>query len=444
MGKFREQNMLFTKALISLMLIFSCLFSIFMFIPNAAYAENTTYSNVLDDLHKDENFNEEDYPLIVDDYSLQVIQIAESEDNELFVYVYQPSGPDKDLRATSINISTAINNSFSPINYKLIFLNSNDVFYKYKVENFEILEDALRYYSIVSIFRQYIEGVDEPASGDNVVEEISYEVGKLYTATTIDGKVTYTCKTTETILITDKFVGYIRYYNGFTLYNKYCDSHYIAFSTDKPMDRLMEVEVYFEHRDVTTRINLTGEHPYSKGEIVEEQVKLSEIDKGHSSAHGWFATKYEWQRIEKISDFIADKDNNLTNETKEELTGKQWVVRFYETDVHENSISGVSYRNSVEVSNVTILRLKFETDGIIYNLGVVDNKQTGSDKPSNNITTLWDKIVNWFESLAEWLQIFLIVVLVLIGISFATVILYILWKIVSFPYKLISKNKGEK
>ena len=39
---------------------------------------------------------------------------------------------------------------------------------------------------------------------------------------------------------------------------------------------------------------------------------------------------------------------------------------------------------STLVGDVTILRLKFETNGKVYNLGVIDNKQTGSDKPVNN------------------------------------------------------------
>ena len=36
------------------------------------------------------------------------------------------------------------------------------------------------------------------------------------------------------------------------------------------------------------------------------------------------------------------------------------------------------------MGDVTILRLKFETDGITYNLGVIDNKQTGNNAPIND------------------------------------------------------------
>ena len=48
------------------------------------YAEETVnervYSAVLDDLKKDTSFNTENYPTKADDYSLQIIQLAESSD----------------------------------------------------------------------------------------------------------------------------------------------------------------------------------------------------------------------------------------------------------------------------------------------------------------------------------------------------------------------------
>lgn len=54
-----------------------------------------TYSGVLDDLKKDSSFDESFYPVVANDYSLQMIQIAESVNGELFLYVYQPSGQAK-------------------------------------------------------------------------------------------------------------------------------------------------------------------------------------------------------------------------------------------------------------------------------------------------------------------------------------------------------------
>ena len=69
-----------------------------------AAEENKTASGVIDDLSKDASFNAVNYPSNAKYYSLSVMQLAESTDKELFIYVYQPSG-DK-VRASSINIST--------------------------------------------------------------------------------------------------------------------------------------------------------------------------------------------------------------------------------------------------------------------------------------------------------------------------------------------------
>ena len=44
-----------------------------------AFAETSNFSSVLADLQKDSNFNFADYPENSKDYSIQVIQIAESE-----------------------------------------------------------------------------------------------------------------------------------------------------------------------------------------------------------------------------------------------------------------------------------------------------------------------------------------------------------------------------
>lgn len=63
-----------------------------------AKAKSTiTYTNVLEDLQRDSSFSKENYPEKETDYSLQIIQLAESSDKELFVYVYQPSGQLKGL-----------------------------------------------------------------------------------------------------------------------------------------------------------------------------------------------------------------------------------------------------------------------------------------------------------------------------------------------------------
>ena len=434
-------------------LILICLFTLITVIyPNTqkiTHAEDTTtYSTAIEDLQKDENFNAEAYPVKEKDYSLQVIQIAESVDNELFIYVYQPSGSILDLRATSINISTAINDSFYPKNYFLTYLNSDGVFYKYKVNDFEILSDNLRYYSITSIFRKFDESLGDEITDGNTISEKSFEVGKLYTATTIDNVVTYTCKDTDTILIESKYVGFVRYSNGFTLYKQACDSHYVAFSTEYNIDRLMEATVSFWYKNVRYRSNLTGDHKEYESDPIYDTKKLTELETGGNLAHGWFATKYEWKRIEKVSDFINNED--LTAEAKEDLKDKQWILRFYESDYQlKNYSNGVSSKEVQEVGDVTILSLKFEIDGEVYNLGVVDNKQTGDGVP-DNIQESWAELKDWVKWVLGIIGTILLIVLIVACMPIITIILKAIakvivwickgiWYVISAPFTIFKK-----
>ena len=130
--------------------LFVILFFVFIFFAGggvatvyAATSSNTLYTNVIDDLKKDSGFKPSNYPENAEDYGLQVIQLAESADKELFIYVYQPSGQTKNFTACSVNISTTINDNISFINYKLQKLNSNGVFFKYKVSDFTVKNAAL-------------------------------------------------------------------------------------------------------------------------------------------------------------------------------------------------------------------------------------------------------------------------------------------------------------
>ena len=192
------------KYLLIYILTILCLFSSLSgLVVNISNAEDIEYSNVLEDLQKDETFNIEDYPVVEKDYSLKIIQIAESNQKELFIYTYQPFYQDY---ATSINISTGINDNLKYENYTLSFINNSNTLFKYKVNDFQIKDDALRYYDISSIFRKYDKDIDGSLPGENEGNEKSYEVAKLYTASTVNGNVTYTCLSTKTVEIKNKYV----------------------------------------------------------------------------------------------------------------------------------------------------------------------------------------------------------------------------------------------
>lgn len=411
-------------------------------VPVIAKAESTvTYTNVLEDLQRDSSFSKENYPEKATDYSLQLIQLAESSDKELFVYVYQPSGQLKGLVASSINISTTINDAISYRNYKLELLNATGVFFKYKVSNFVVKDDAVRYYAITSVYRKWDKTIDPATGNDNTVTEVNYNVSKQYAFGTINGKPYVNCVDIDTIVVTDKFVGFVRYENGFTLYNSACDSHFVAFNTDKPIDKLLEADVYYTTQSYNWNWTAFVGEKETFGTKQDNYSYLKYTDKVEHTGEGWFAGTYKWDRIQTVDDFISGENREnifhgavldvkvstkLTDSALNELKGKKWVLRFTETAYSftpDYTGTGSQYSSSTVVGDVTILRLKFETDGITYNLGTIDNKQTGGKDPSNS-TDIDVSLNDTGKKLAALIMLILAIILL------APVLLYILKAVV--------------
>ena len=424
---------------------------------NVAFAEDKTASGVLEDLSKDASFNSANYPSNVKDFSLSVMQLAESTDKELFVYVYQPSG-DK-VKASSINISTTINDDISFFNYSLELLNFEGTLFKYKVTNFEVKKDPVRYYAISSIYRPFDASIGDKKSGNNTINEVNCAVNKQYCFGEINGKPYVSCVDIETIVVTDKFVGFVRYPDGFKLFTGAgaCDSHFVAFNTDKKIDKLFEADVYYTTQKVSYDF-FTEDSPFSikfGDSKTDNYAYLKYTDKVEHTGGGFFAGTYKWDRIQSVDDFIKTEDrttvyygavlnskvsSKLTEEALNELKGKKWVLRFTETSYNKAPKSGMGaatyyHAETTMVGNVTILRLKFETDGITYNLGVIDNKQTGSTEPSNSTDI---KV----EPNATGKGIIYLILFVLLLVILAPLLPYVLNAVifvVSLPIKLISE-----
>jgi len=443
----------------------ACLFAVFALVMvclsggriSSAYADAAySYSDVLEDLEKDSSFSADNYPEKPDDYSLQVIQLAESENKELFVYVYQPSGENKDFTASSINISTTVNDEISYYNYELEKLSSDGTLYKYLVKDFTVKSETTRYYAISSIYRPFDETIDEQASGGNTVTEVNYEVAKQYCFSIINGKPYVSVVDIETITVTDKFVGFVRYSDGFKLYVGACDSHFVAFNTDKNIDNLLEADVYYTSQGYSWSYTAFIGASENFGDKQDNYAYLKYTDKVEHTGDGLFAGTYTWDRIETVEDFIEENDltqdvysgavidvnvaNVITDEGKEALQNKKWVLRFAETSYSLNSFSETGYTStsSTLVGDVTILRLKFETDGITYNLGTIDNKQSGSDTSINEEKTEIE--VNDTGKTFLWLLglLALILLLVLLAPVLPHIINAVLW-VVLLPFRIIKK-----
>ena len=429
----------------------------------SAFADTGEYTSAITDLQKDATFNAADYPSNANDYSIQVIQIAESTRGELFVYTYQPCQEATKITATKINMSLSDSPDGTKL-YALTLLKTDGVFCKYKVDLFAVSGASTRYYNITSIYRKWIEGIDAPSGTDNTINGVAFAVGKCYKATTENGKVTYECKAEDVVQIINPYAGFLEYRNGFTLNGicfdeQWCDSHFVAFSTDKQIDYLAEADVKYVKREASKEQSYAGYVVY--GEAIEDYITLDGTQTG-SSGDGFLAQKYEWKRIQTVSDFIAQED--LTDGMKSSLSGAQWVLRFTETRRWiEDTDFTKSVKHWTEVTEVSVLRLKFMTNGRVYNLGAVSNEVTGIGKPGNNNT---DEILGIWDWLTQetgvpqwvWKTLFSVVIIavVLLVLSlifppFAQIMLVVLkgiWWVICLPFKgiaaLVQKIKDKK
>ena len=397
-------------------------------------ANTTQYTSVLDDLKRDVNFTVENYPANAMDYSLQVITVAEGVDLRLYVYVYQPSYVTKPLQATSINISRGSYGQLSFKNYSLSLISLDGMFQKYVVEGLTVSSADSRVYEISSIFRLWDSKIDDPAKKEtnNVISEVSYPVARRWVFNQTGTRLDLSVEDIDVITVTDKYCGFLRYPSNSAnigLNYEMFDVHFVAFSTDKRIDKLLEADVYyvsqFCHSDLTFGVNNEFGPKEDKYAYLNYKVDME------FSGSGWWSNTYKWKSIEPAKDFIKSQEiqysfnagildvvTNVkaTEESLAILEKQQWVLRFAATeyDYYENGKGDNRWEEFTRVGNVSILRLYFETDGNFYNLGVVDNKQTGSSRPSNTV----EQSVEWnFEKLWE-------MILKLVGII---VIVFLIW-----------------
>lgn len=422
-----------------------------------AYAEEIEYTSATADLRKAENFDPSYYPVKENDYTISLIQIAESKDKELLVYTYQPAADDR-ITASSINVSRTSELNVTPQNYYLTLLSREGVFCKYVVKDFEVSNEPTRYYAIPSIFRSWVDDIDGDQSGSQTVTEKSFEVAEQFRFGTLNGKEYVERKKIDVITVTSKFVGFVRYDGDYKLgfMNTAMtdfDCHFVAFNTDRRIDTLLEADLSYIKQDFSAKSWVEGgtvpHYETTYGEK-SDQIKVElmcdqAVDHTGSFIYG---NTFSFKRIQSVSEFLASEETTnvykcgifdvtekrtLTDDVKAELSDKAWVLRFVETPrVSKTTLNGTGYTSTL-VGDVTILRLKFVTDGVTYNLGVVDNKQMGGSDPVNNTET---KI--GLNSTFSWILLaILFVVLLIVLLPFLPTILSVIVKVIVWIVKAV-------
>lgn len=364
--------------ILTLVLCVLLLLSYLCVVPQSAIVYADDSPTVFDDF-SGTDFNISDYPIKVNDYSLNVIQIAETDNGGLVVYVYQPSGINE-LRATSINIATDV---LARCNYGLIYLGNYDTIYKYKVQSLVVSTNNKRRYDITSVYRAWNSDVDVISDNENTVTEVAYSVGLEWVISSNGNKVEYFVKDIEVINITDEFVGIVRYKDtAFGSTNNY----FVAFSTDREIDKLMEADVSYEaetHQIVFMAFPVIKTDEILNSSPATAHLTYTDID-GNNPNGSCPGVKYTWNCIQTASEFLSSEQ--IEDNAKEKISNKQWVLRFLSAPYVRILIpsgSPLSYYYCTFVSDVSVLTLKFESNGVVYEMGVVNDKYTGSNIPVN-------------------------------------------------------------
>ena len=404
----------------------SCIAPSTVAIASAAETPDTKYTSVLEDLQKDATFDINDYPYKANDYSLQVLQVAESVNDELFVYVYQPSAPSRLLEATTIRLSTSEPNESSLWHdYDLTLISAASVFHKYRVEELTVKDTSTRYYDITAIHRLWQADIDAGTSTntDQTVNEVVFKVGKIYKATSDDNGAVAYYHASDVITVTGKVTGYIYYENPSIWSTGACDRHIVAFSVDRDIDNLYEVDVEYKAQRIADGIYngviAAGGYPL---ESATKKSKTVKADKHiiYDDFGGFVDTHFSFKEIMSAESFLNETGSvTFVKGAYDDLKKTDFVLTFDVTNVEQygtiltQSTHYGKYRTSV--SDVTIIRLKFEVNGEMYNLGVVDNKQTGIQLGGDEK----DRI-NWLLILVIVLAVALVALIIYLMIRFPT------------------------
>lgn len=391
-----------------------CLLMTVVSVFGSVHADAAEYT-ILDDFAGTE-FDVFKYPEIPTDYSLDVVQLAETDNGSVVIYVYQPSAGRHNVIATSVNIATDESGS-DRNNYELEILGSYKTLSKYKVTGLTVKQDSPRRYDISSIFRAFNSDIDILPNGVYELDELAYSVGQKWTVTTSsDGGLSYSFTDTETVEITDRYDGYIRYRNVDDTSaafpgGAYLDRHYIAFSTDRNIDDVISADVYYGVFEGVTALplELASFDPHEP----PERYEITHVSKSDFSNVRDYGKTYSWRGVEPADEFLSKEP--LRDEVKSEITDKQWVLSYLTTEFKcilapPGGVLGMfSVYTKTFVSEVTMLQLNFLADGKVYSLGVVDDKATASPLPDNwtpptKKESFWDKVAAFFKSIGDFFK----------------------------------------
>lgn len=409
-----------------------------------AFADTEQYTGVLDDLQADSAFNKSDFDNAQLHPNTELIQIAENTDRQLFIYVHIVGD---DLGFEKIVLNTGTN--FSEIDfrsYELDLVSSNEGFYKYLVLDYKAPQDS--YYRLGISRLEY--PVDKSVDGTQQITYEYYPIKQVWAVKKDSGKIEYSYEYMQTIAITDKYVGShndgVEDYLLNTQYSSWTDTFYIAFSTDLFIENLIEAQIEYTMNvsvgngtiiDYGTKVYNTV---IRSGDISYFENDTTYTLWGVAWKNG--TDKRKFNSILKPDDF--KKNTGITVPKRKDGSTFDWVVTFYNHTTHFDW-PGSKVASWVVPGDATILRLMFETDGVCYNLGVLDNR-TSYIPPKLTFggsmsfwQYVWNCIVKLFSGTANFVETVVALAAIFVVVALLPILLFVL-SLVSPAFKEVMKT----
>lgn len=359
------------------------------------------------------------------------------------------------------------------------------------------MEDTLhtydhRRYSIRQVYMRYDNVLNPPGTIRSVYMPYWQTLGdEYYYYQDLNGQTAYQYKKAEFVSLTYKEV-YSYYFNTvnpvleFIGVNRGQEHYFYGFTPDRDIDHLTEVEIIYDYYSIEAyKAQHTSKYYQPLPGATENDLKykpiFGETKRGEVIVlEGevnveispdflfWKAKTMTWNRISTYEELSNNEDSTFANFVKTHFSDAQFIVNFagfdYSFSEHELPVNfindyldfcsylaangaeigssipmGEVYRfygfKGTYVSNVQMIRMCYETDGIQYNIQVITDPidSSGSGEGVDN------------PELKDWVNTVITIFKFIIVIIFIVLIVYILkfiWKFLKLIFNfLFGRNK---
>lgn len=387
------------KTLICYIILFAFIFACFagvLFSINRVKAEELEYTDVLADLQKDKNFNTGNYPgysfstLPANLHEVNIIQIAEGNNRELFIYTYEPTRGNENETVELLSVTMYdgyVENGVFPNgslrDYSLELVSESSVFCKYRVLNYSVSSEVIRYYNIHEFHREFNASFGDKLESSDAARKFAIACGIQFACSYINDKLvieatSYSFLELKSLYIDSFFIESGFGYQWFFGRTEDHDLYFGVFTLEDEfkIDYIYDLDLEYTEEKLEWT-NYTDPAVVSSNPIYETSFHY---ESRSVKTSGFLKKEYVWDSFYPAQDFKRDailKGITLSESLTEKLDEDgAWVflIDSYVTTVSRLQL--VWKYSKYRLADVSMLRLHFQSGVNTYNLGVISDKVT--------------------------------------------------------------------